>query len=62
MRKVRIFEFLYPKTHSKIRIGFIRNPSVSLLSLKNFFHADALMSEHGFRRQFIDKRIPAGAA
>jgi len=54
MRKVRIFEFLCPKKHSKIRTGSIRKPPVSLLPLKNFFHADALA--HGFR----NKRIGIG--
>ena len=43
MRKVRIFEFLCPKKHSKIRTGSMRKPPVSLLSFKHFFHADALM-------------------
>ncbi len=42
MRKVRIFEFLCPKKHSKIRTGSVRNPPVSLLSLKHFFHTESL--------------------
>ena len=51
MRKVRIFEFLCPKKHSKIRTGSIRKPPVSLLPLKNFFHADALFCIGCFLRQ-----------
>ena len=46
MRKVRIFEFLCPNKHSKIRIGSMRKPPVSLLSLKNFFHAEVLFEGH----------------
>ena len=37
-----MFEFLCPKKHSKIRTGSVRNPPVSLLSLKHFFHTESL--------------------
>ena len=37
MRKVRIFEFLCPKKHSKILTGSMRKPPVSLLSFQDFF-------------------------
>ena len=37
--------------HSKIRTGSIRKPPVSLLPLKNFFHADALFCIGCFLRQ-----------
>ena len=48
MRKVRIFEFLCPKKHSKIHTGSVRKPPVSLLSLKISFHTDALLTENLF--------------
>jgi len=46
MRKVRIFEFLCPKKHSKILTGSMGKLPVSLLSLKIFFHADALIKRY----------------
>ena len=55
MRKVRMFEFLCPKKHSKICTGSVRKPLVSLLSLKISFHADALVQPHG--TQFLPNTV-----